>query len=302
MPGPLSVTVTRKRVSAICSRSTAISGSTPASSQASSELSTASLTAVSSARRGLSKPSRWRFLRKNSDTAMSRCLVAMLSAVAGPLSIRLAMIPRGRKRRHASGSRAAEQVFREPREFPSTPPSISGCCGGAMRSPSRTAALAAARSVPRRTGKSSTVQERRRASESWRFHSEAVRFTLTGDRTSGVFLPGFNFWAAHFAVLAALVSGNQNVTYVSPVLEMSTSDGGIGGYVSPVCLRIRLVEEIYHPRDEAVPTFGQFAGPYGRGWGPENQKSFRRRAPASLSGTGASVARAPNRAATATDR
>ncbi len=47
---------------------TQISGRMPASSQASSELSTASFTVVSSALRGLSKPSRWRFLAKNSLT------------------------------------------------------------------------------------------------------------------------------------------------------------------------------------------------------------------------------------------
>ena len=51
---------------------TQISGRMPASSQASSELSTASLTVVSSALRGLSKPSRWRFLAKNSLTEISR--------------------------------------------------------------------------------------------------------------------------------------------------------------------------------------------------------------------------------------
>ncbi len=44
-----------------------ISGRMPASSQASSELSTASLMVVSSAFDGLSKPSRWRFLVKNSE-------------------------------------------------------------------------------------------------------------------------------------------------------------------------------------------------------------------------------------------
>ena len=44
----------------------------PASSQASSALSTASFTQVSSALRGLSKPSRWRFLVKNSETEISR--------------------------------------------------------------------------------------------------------------------------------------------------------------------------------------------------------------------------------------
>ena len=53
----------------------------PASSQASSELSTASFTVVSSALRGLSKPSKWRFFAKNSLTEMSRCLVAIASAV-----------------------------------------------------------------------------------------------------------------------------------------------------------------------------------------------------------------------------
>jgi hypothetical protein len=61
---------------------TQISGRMPASSQASSELSTASLTVVSSALRGLSNPSRCRFLAKNSLTEMSRCLAAIDSAVA----------------------------------------------------------------------------------------------------------------------------------------------------------------------------------------------------------------------------
>src|SRR5581483_8504676 len=51
---------------------TMTSGKMPASSQASSALSTASLTQVSSALRGLSKPSRWRFLVKNSETEISR--------------------------------------------------------------------------------------------------------------------------------------------------------------------------------------------------------------------------------------
>src|SRR5215469_10144816 len=53
----------------------------PASSQASSELSTASLTAVSRAFLGLSKPSRCLFFAKNSLTDMSRCFAAMDSAV-----------------------------------------------------------------------------------------------------------------------------------------------------------------------------------------------------------------------------
>ncbi|GIW74230.1 MAG: hypothetical protein KatS3mg103_0752 [Phycisphaerales bacterium] len=60
---------------------TSMSGRMPASSQASRALSTASLTVVSSALRGLSKPSRWRFLAKNSLTEMSRCRPAMASAV-----------------------------------------------------------------------------------------------------------------------------------------------------------------------------------------------------------------------------
>src|SRR5438874_13451996 len=49
-----------------------MSGRIPASSHASSALSTASFTHVSKALRGLSKPRRWRFLVKNSDTEMSR--------------------------------------------------------------------------------------------------------------------------------------------------------------------------------------------------------------------------------------
>src|SRR5260370_31608285 len=83
MPGPLSVTVTRKRVAWLAgggavpllgatSTVTTTSGRIPASSHASSALSTASLTQVRSALRGLSKPSRWRFLVKNSETEISR--------------------------------------------------------------------------------------------------------------------------------------------------------------------------------------------------------------------------------------
>ncbi len=53
----------------------------PASSQASSELSTASLMVVRSAFEGLSKPSRCRFLTKNSETEISRCFWASVSAV-----------------------------------------------------------------------------------------------------------------------------------------------------------------------------------------------------------------------------
>src|SRR5215467_1646466 len=53
----------------------------PASSQASSELSTASLTAVRRAFLGLSKPSKCLFFAKNSLTDISRCLAAIDSAV-----------------------------------------------------------------------------------------------------------------------------------------------------------------------------------------------------------------------------
>src|SRR3989441_773151 len=82
MPGPVAMTVTRKRVAWLAggcapllgatSTVTTTSGRMPASSAASSALSTASLTQVRSAFRGLSKPSRWRFLVKNSETEMSR--------------------------------------------------------------------------------------------------------------------------------------------------------------------------------------------------------------------------------------
>ncbi len=53
----------------------------PASSQASSELSTASLIVVRSAFAGLSNPRRWRFFVKNSETEMSRCFAPIASAV-----------------------------------------------------------------------------------------------------------------------------------------------------------------------------------------------------------------------------
>src|SRR3989442_12184593 len=83
IPGPLSITVTRKRVAWLgggggapsataTSTLTRTSGRTPASSAASSALSTASLTQVRSALRGLSNPSRWRFFVKNSETEISR--------------------------------------------------------------------------------------------------------------------------------------------------------------------------------------------------------------------------------------
>src|SRR5881296_2910691 len=82
IPGPLSITVTRNRVAWLggggapsagaTSTLTRTSGRMPASSAASSALSTASLTQVRSALRGLSKPSRWRFFVKNSETEISR--------------------------------------------------------------------------------------------------------------------------------------------------------------------------------------------------------------------------------------
>src|SRR5215467_8852924 len=82
MPGPLSVTVMRKRLAwlaggggppfAATSSLTTMSGRIPASSHASSALSTASFTQVSRALRGLSKPRRCRFLVKNSETEISR--------------------------------------------------------------------------------------------------------------------------------------------------------------------------------------------------------------------------------------
>lgn len=54
----------------------------PASSHASSELSTASFTLVRSAFLGESKPSRCRFFAKNSLTEISRCPVASFWALA----------------------------------------------------------------------------------------------------------------------------------------------------------------------------------------------------------------------------
>ena len=83
MPGPLSTTVTRNRVAWLAggggdpllgttSIFTVTSGRMPASSAASSALSTASFTQVRRAFRGLSKPRRCRFLVKNSETEISR--------------------------------------------------------------------------------------------------------------------------------------------------------------------------------------------------------------------------------------
>ena len=97
----------------------------PASSQASSELSTASLMVVSRAFEGLSKPSRWRFLAKNSETEISRCFVAIDSAVArwaarAPASPGGAPRPRARPPR-PSASRRPEGPS-PPRRSPRPPP------------------------------------------------------------------------------------------------------------------------------------------------------------------------------------
>src|SRR6266849_4713583 len=85
------MTVTRNRVAwlaggggvpslATTSTLTTTSGRIPASSEASSALSTASLTQVSRALRGLSNPSRCRFLVKNSETEISRCRAPISTA------------------------------------------------------------------------------------------------------------------------------------------------------------------------------------------------------------------------------
>src|SRR2546425_3525917 len=91
MPGPLSETVIRKRLAwvggggvsplATASTLTTTSGRIPASSQASSALSTPSLTQVSSAFRGLSSPRRCGFLVKTSETETSRSRAPNATAV-----------------------------------------------------------------------------------------------------------------------------------------------------------------------------------------------------------------------------
>src|SRR6185369_2667990 len=107
MPGPLSVTVMRKRLAWLAggggpplptaSTLTTMSGRIPASSEASRALSTASLTQVSRALRGLSNPSRCRFLVKNSETEISRCRApistaeTVLGAAAGVLASTVAI-------------------------------------------------------------------------------------------------------------------------------------------------------------------------------------------------------------------
>ena len=84
MPGPLSSTTTTKRSSVpdLADLDEDLEGCGPLAGV--SALSTASFTQVRRALRGLSKPRRWRFLVKNSETEISRCLDAMLWAVSGP--------------------------------------------------------------------------------------------------------------------------------------------------------------------------------------------------------------------------
>ena len=107
MPGPLSSTVMRKRVSADAGAiSTRTSGRMPASSQASSELSTAFLDGREQRlAHGLSKPSRWRFFAKNSETEISRCFLLRVSAVTrGVFAIGgIVLVARG-SRQSADGS------------------------------------------------------------------------------------------------------------------------------------------------------------------------------------------------------
>src|SRR5215510_321328 len=90
MPGPLSATVMQNLLAWLgatgspfdtTSSLTVTSGRMPASSQASRALSTASFTQVKSDLRGLSKPSRWRFLVKNSETEISRWRAPISTAV-----------------------------------------------------------------------------------------------------------------------------------------------------------------------------------------------------------------------------
>jgi len=88
IPGPLSSTLTRNSSFSVLSTVTTISGSTSASSQASKELSTASLMPMISAFDWESKPNMWRLRSKNSETDISFCFFASSSAIepiASPL-------------------------------------------------------------------------------------------------------------------------------------------------------------------------------------------------------------------------
>src|SRR5512136_1546559 len=80
IPGPLSSTMIRKTSFEIFLILIKMSGSTCASSQASSELSTASLIVVITPRVGESNPRRCLFFSKNSATLMLRCCFASSSA------------------------------------------------------------------------------------------------------------------------------------------------------------------------------------------------------------------------------
>src|SRR6266540_1342013 len=132
MPGPLSATVIRKRLAwlggsggsplATASTLTTTSGRIPASSQASRALSTASLTQVSSAFRGLSKPRRCRFLVKNSDTEISRCRAPISTAETGGVGF-LPIPP------HTNKLRCRDQVF----GFAEGDDRSTGCAGGVRR-------------------------------------------------------------------------------------------------------------------------------------------------------------------------
>src|SRR5439155_7598958 len=87
MPGPLSWTETRYRVSEISPITITRSGRMPASSHASSALSTASFTVVRRAFAGLSNPRRWRFFVKNSLTEISRWRAARSIAVSRTMGL-----------------------------------------------------------------------------------------------------------------------------------------------------------------------------------------------------------------------
>ena len=93
MPGPLSSIIIATLSPPASSMLTMISGSIPASSHASRELSTPSLTAVSRLRGAESKPSICLFFSKNSAILMARCFFASSSAIGtatnlSPLQIR----------------------------------------------------------------------------------------------------------------------------------------------------------------------------------------------------------------------
>src|SRR5437899_12053109 len=83
----------------------------PASSAASSALSTASLTHVRSALRGLSNPSRWRFLVKNSETEISRCRVPISAVEMGTRQREISVSEFFTKNRHLLGLDTPRQAL-----------------------------------------------------------------------------------------------------------------------------------------------------------------------------------------------